>query len=164
MAENSEGTSLGGRIRGFGPLARKTIKQIGPTRLVVTAAFLILGLLMAKFSWNVMLARDAERALYDVRALLAAPHTETDQRVVMVTFNEETLRLTGRRSPLDRSMLAKGLLALDQMNPKGIGIDILIEMHAALPDTDRQPNDMVRQAASFALSVSAFAWLIASVY
>jgi hypothetical protein len=36
------------------------------------------------------------------------------------------------------------------------GIDILIEMHAALPDTDRQPNDMVRQAASFALSVSAF--------
>ena len=36
------------------------------------------------------------------------------------------------------------------------GIDILIEMHAALPDTDRAPNDMVRQAASFALSVSAF--------
>jgi HEAT repeat protein len=36
------------------------------------------------------------------------------------------------------------------------GINILIEMHAALPDTDRVPNDMVRQAASFALSVSAF--------
>jgi len=36
------------------------------------------------------------------------------------------------------------------------GINILIEMHAALPDTDQIPCDAVRQAASFALSVSAF--------
>ncbi len=94
MAENSESTSLGARIRGFGPLARKTLKQIGSTRLVVTALFLILGLLVARYSWNVMLARDAERALFDVRSLLSSPHVETDQRLLMVTFNEETLRLT----------------------------------------------------------------------
>lgn len=36
------------------------------------------------------------------------------------------------------------------------GIDKLIEMLAALPDTDRQPNDKVRQSASFALAISAF--------
>ena len=127
MANNGENASLGARVRDFGPMARKTLKQIGPTRLVVTALFLALGLLFAKYSWNIMLARDAERALYDVRALLAEPHVETDPRVVMVTFNEETLRLTGRRSPLDRSMLAHALTQLDKMNPKAIGIDILID-------------------------------------
>lgn len=127
MADSGEGASIATRIRGFGPVARKTLKQIGPVRLVVTALFLVLGLLFAKFSWNIMLARDAERALYDVRALLAAPHVETDPRIVMVTFNEETLRLTGRRSPLDRAMLGKALTQLDKMGAKAIGIDILID-------------------------------------
>jgi len=127
MADSGDTASLGARLRGYGPVARKTLKQIGPTRLIVTAVFLTLGLLVAKFSWNIMLARDAERALYDVRALLAEPHVETDPRIVMVTFNEETLRLTGRRSPLDRSMLARALTQLDKMNPKAIGIDILID-------------------------------------
>jgi adenylate cyclase len=127
MAENGGAASLSARIRDFGPTARKTIKQIGPTRLVITALFIVLGLLFARSSWNIMLARDVERVLYDVRSLLAAPHVETDQRIVMVTFNEETLRLTGRRSPLDRSMLAKALTQLDKMNPKAIGIDILVD-------------------------------------
>ena len=36
------------------------------------------------------------------------------------------------------------------------GIQVLIDMHKALPDSEPNPNDMVRQAASFALSVSAF--------
>lgn len=127
MADSGEGASIATRIRGFGPVARKTLKQIGPVRLIVTALFLTLGLLFAKFSWNIMLARDAERALYDVRALLAAPHVETDPRIVMVTFNEETLRLTGRRSPLDRAMLGNALTQLDKMGAKAIGIDILID-------------------------------------
>lgn len=127
MADSGDGASLAARIRAFGPATRKTIRQIGTTRLVVTALFLILGLAFARYSWNVMLAKDAERALYDVRALLSSPHVETDQRIVMVTFNEETLRLTGRRSPLDRAMLANALRQLDKMGAKGIGIDILID-------------------------------------
>jgi adenylate cyclase len=127
MAEQGRKASLGARIGAFWPTARKTLRQIGTTRLIVTAIFLVLGLMFARYSWNIMLARDAERALYDVRALLAAPHVETDQRIVMVTFNEETLRLTGRRSPLDRAMLANALVQLDKMKPKAIGIDILID-------------------------------------
>jgi len=119
--------SLAGRWRALQPEIRKTLKQIGATRLVITALFLVLGLVFARYSWNIMLARDAERALYDVRALLAAPRVETDQRITMVTFNEETLRLTGRRSPLDRSMLARALTQLDRMGAKAIGIDILID-------------------------------------
>ena len=127
MAEQGRKASLGARVAAFWPMARKTLRQIGTTRLIVTAIFLVLGLMFARYSWNIMLARDAERALYDVRALLAAPHVETDQRIVMVTFNEETLRLTGRRSPLDRAMLANALVQLDKMKPKAIGIDILID-------------------------------------
>ena len=127
MADSVGGASIAKRAQGFWPVARKTLRQIGPVRLVVTALFLALGLLFAKYSWNIMLARDAERALYDVRALLAEPHVETDPRIVMVTFNEETLRLTGRRSPLDRAMLGKALTQLDQMGAKAIGIDILID-------------------------------------
>ena len=123
----SDNATLAARIRNCGPLLRKTLRQIGTTRLIVTALFLILGLAFARYSWNVMLAKDAERALFDVRLLLASPRVETDPRIAMVTFTEDTLRLTGRRSPLDRSMLAKGLLALDQMKPKAIGIDILVD-------------------------------------
>ncbi|KQX20098.1 MULTISPECIES: adenylate/guanylate cyclase domain-containing protein [unclassified Sphingomonas] len=127
MAGSGEGASLATRIRTFGPVLRKTLRQIGTTRLIVTAIFLILGLAFARYSWNVMLAKDAERALFDVRLLLASPRVETDPRIAMVTFTEDTLRLTGRRSPLDRAMLAKGLLALDKMKPKAIGIDILVD-------------------------------------
>ena len=127
MGDSEERASLGQRAREFWPATRKTIKQIGSTRLIVTAIFIMLGLVFARYSWNIMLAKDAERALFDVRLLLASPRVETDQRIAMVTFTEDTLRLTGRRSPLDRSMLAKGLLALDKMEPKAIGIDILID-------------------------------------
>ena len=43
---------------------------------------------------------------YDVRALLAAPHVDQDQRVTMVVYTDETLAATGKRSPLDRALLA----------------------------------------------------------
>jgi len=127
MPYSVERASIATRVRELVPATRKAIRQIGTTRLVVTAIFLILGLAFARYSWNVMLAKDAERALFDVRLLLASPRVETDPRIAMVTFTEDTLRLTGRRSPLDRSMLAKGLLALDKMEPKAIGIDILVD-------------------------------------
>jgi len=127
MPDRADEASIAVRLRALRPALRKAIKQIGSTRLVITALFLVLGLLFARFSWNVILAKDAERALFDVRSLLASPHVETDPRIAMVTFTEDTLRLTGRRSPLDRAMLAKGLLALDKMRPKAIGIDILVD-------------------------------------
>lgn len=127
MAESVERVSLIAPMRAHWPAVRKTVRQIGATRLVLTALFLILGIAFARYSWSIMLARDAERALYDVRSLVASPHVETDQRITMVTFNEETLRLTGRRSPLDRSMLAKALVQLDTMGARSIGIDILID-------------------------------------
>lgn len=124
-------TDFGSRARAvsgsFVATSRKTLKQIGPTRLITTTVFIILALVFARYSWSVMLAKDAERALYDVRSLLASPRVDTDPRIAMVTFTEDTLRATGRRSPLDRSMLARGLTQLDKMGVKAIGIDILLD-------------------------------------
>jgi adenylate cyclase len=50
-----------------------------------------------------------------------------DERIVMIVYNDETLEKVGKRSPLDRKMLADALTAIDAMNPKAIGIDILID-------------------------------------
>lgn len=113
--------------------ARRTLRRIGPWRLAGTALFLLLSVLFARYSWSVFLARDAERAMYDFRAALAAPHVEQDKRITMIVYDDNTLRATGKRSPLDRSLLARALLNIDAMKPRAIGIDILID--------EAQPED-----------------------
>jgi adenylate cyclase len=107
--------------------AKRTLKQIGPIRLLGTIIFLLLGLAFARYGWHIPLANDAERALYDIRLVTAAPRVGQDDRIVMVVFNDQTLEKVGKRSPLDRKMLAQALAAIDTMNPKAIGIDILID-------------------------------------
>ncbi|WP_235927672.1 adenylate/guanylate cyclase domain-containing protein [Sandarakinorhabdus rubra] len=111
---------------GFATL-RQAIGQAGPLRLIVTGLVLLLALLMARYSWNLPLALAAERGLYDVRADLTAPRVDQDDRVVLVVFTEETLAATGKRSPLDRTMLARALTNLDALGPRAIGVDILID-------------------------------------
>jgi adenylate cyclase len=49
----------------------------------------------------------------------------------MVVYTDETLEALAKRSPLDRKMLADALTAIDAMNPKAIGIDILIDQPQA---------------------------------
>lgn len=107
--------------------AKRTLKQIGPVRLAGTVLFLLLGLAFARYGWAIPLANDAERALYDMRLVTAAARVAQDERIVMVVFNDQTLEKVGKRSPLDRKMLAQALTAIDAMNPKAIGIDILID-------------------------------------
>ncbi|MBA3940791.1 MAG: adenylate/guanylate cyclase domain-containing protein [Sphingopyxis sp.] len=106
---------------------RRLVMQLGPSRMAATIAFLIVAVLIARFSWELPLARDAERALYDARATAMAPHVGQDKRIVMVTYNDETLFNTGIRSPLDRTLLANALANLDQMGAKAIGIDIVFD-------------------------------------
>ncbi|THD38040.1 MAG: adenylate/guanylate cyclase domain-containing protein [Sphingomonas sp.] len=93
---------------------------------------LVGALLVARWSWDVMLARNAERAMYDLRAVAAAPQVGQDKRIVMIVFNDETLEATGKRSPLDRALLARALTNIDRLGAKAIGIDILIDQ--ATPD------------------------------
>ena len=106
---------------------RRLVTQLGPSRMVATILFLIVATLFARLSWQMPLVGDAERALYDARATLMAPHVGQDKRIVMVTYDDETLFNTGIRSPLDRTYLANALANLDQMSPKAIGIDIVFD-------------------------------------
>lgn len=104
------------------------LRQIGALRLIATLAVLALALVIARFGWELPLASDAERALYDIRFDREAARTmQQDDRIVLITYNDDTLAQLGKRSPLDRAMLARALRAIDGMGPRAIGIDILID-------------------------------------
>jgi adenylate cyclase len=103
------------------------LRQLGYVRLLFTLLFIVGALLIARFSWQLPLAIEAERALYDWRQVLAAPKVDQDDRIVQVVYTDETLAATGKRSPLDRTILAKALKRIDSFKPKAIGIDILID-------------------------------------
>ena len=111
----------------IGKRIRRLVMQLGPTRMAMTILFLIVATLFARLSWELPLVGDAERALYDARAMVMAPHVGQDKRIVMITYNDETLFNTGIRSPLDRTLLANALANLDQMGAKAIGIDIVFD-------------------------------------
>ena len=118
----------GARANGWREKVAGAVRQVGPVRLAGTLIFLLLGLFIARYGWEVPLASDAERALYDLRFQAKAERTLVqDDRIVLVTYNDDTLALLGKRSPLDRAMLARALRAIDGMNPRAIGIDILID-------------------------------------
>ncbi|WP_417622621.1 CHASE2 domain-containing protein [Parasphingorhabdus sp.] len=114
--------------RGVLQSLRRLFDHLGPIRLASTMLFLILALLVARFSWTTPLIQEAERALYDLRASVFAPEVEKDENIVMVVYNEDTLKLTGQRSPVDRTILAQALESIDAAHPKSIGIDVLFTM------------------------------------
>ena len=107
---------------------RRAVAQIGLIRLVLVLFFLAGGLYLARYSWTLPLAGDAERGLYDLRFKTSARIVEEpDRRISLVVYNDETLRDLGKRSPLDRRTLARALRVIDRMQPRAIGIDILID-------------------------------------
>jgi adenylate cyclase len=116
---------------GWGATFRRSLKQIGPVRLLATALFLLVAVALARFSWQLPLASDAERALYDMRYFRAVQWVEQDPRIVLVFYDDKTLEQLGKRSPLDRKMLADALKTIDAMRPKAIGIDILFDQAQA---------------------------------
>ena len=105
----------------------RSVRSAGTRRLALTSLVLVVALLIARFSWYVPVADDAERALYDLRSTLLAPRVETDQRVLLVVYDDQTLIAARKRSPLDRGLLARALKTLDAMGAKAIGIDILFD-------------------------------------
>lgn len=126
MAER-RGRTVGQRFRRAQSAARTGLRQLGWVRLIFTLVFVVLAVLLARFGWNVPLAIEAERALYDWRQVLTAQKVDQDDRVVQIVYTDETLAMTGKRSPLDRAILARALKRIDTFNPKAIGIDILID-------------------------------------
>jgi adenylate cyclase len=118
---------------------KRAIGLAGPMRLFATGLVMVVALMIGRYSWNLPFALAAERGLYDVRVDLTAPRIDQDDRVVLVVFTEETLAATGKRSPLDRTMLARALSNLDKLGPRAIGVDILIDQP--------QPEDPVLKQA-----------------
>lgn len=111
---------------------RRALRQIGPVRLLATALLLAAGLYIARYSPSLWLGSDAERALYDWRFFRSAERVlQQDDRIVLVTYDDDTLIALGKRSPLDRHTLAAALRTLDAMHPRAIGIDILIDQPQA---------------------------------
>lgn len=114
--------------------ARRFLSNVGLGRLLTTLVVLIAAIVIARFSWQLPVLVETERGLYDVRQFLAAPVVAQDPRITIIVFTEETLAATGKRSPLDRGLLAKALRTIDTMGARAIGIDILIDQ--AQPDDD----------------------------
>lgn len=107
--------------------AARVFRQVGLARLVASGLVLLIGVFLARYSWQVPLISDAERALYDIRLVLTTPRAEQDSRVLMVTYTDDTLINTQVRSPLDRRILADALRSLDQMGAKAIAIDVIVD-------------------------------------
>ncbi len=105
----------------------RNLRAAGPRRLWATALLLLAAGLLAMVSWSLPVFGDAERALYDLRAFLAAPRAEQDPRIQLVVYDDQTLIEARKRSPLDRGLLARALRNLDAMGAKAIGIDILFD-------------------------------------
>jgi adenylate cyclase len=119
----------GGRLA-QSDLARQStmaFKQLGGVRLALTIFALCASLLIARYAWQTAFFVDAEQALFDWRQTMSAPQTDQDERIVLIAYTDETLITTRKRSPLDRTILAKALKRIDAMGPKSIGIDILID-------------------------------------
>ncbi len=104
-----------------------TLRKIGALRIILTAVLLVVAVFLARFSWQIPLIIQAERAFYDLQIATMAPRRDQDDRIVQIVYNDETLAATGKRSPLDRAILAKAIKRIDSFKPKAIGIDILID-------------------------------------
>ncbi|MFY7837899.1 MAG: CHASE2 domain-containing protein [Novosphingobium sp.] len=111
----------------IGRSALRGLGQLGAQRTVVALALILIALFVAFSSWRLPLLRDAEAALYDLRAANFAPPADTDKRVTLVVYTADTNRATGQISPVDRTILAKALTQIDLLGAKGVGIDVLFD-------------------------------------
>jgi adenylate cyclase len=126
---------------------RTAFVQAGWLRLFATFAVLAAAVLVARYSWNPP-TLNLERAMYDVRVSMTAPKVEQDQRIVLLVYKEATLAATGKRSPLDRVLLANALKNIDKLKPRAIGVDILIDQP--------QPDDAILESAMKAMKTPTF--------
>lgn len=107
------------------------LREAGTLRIVATMLLLFIALIIARYSWDMRFVNEIERVLFDVRATQAMDQVEQDERIAIIVYDENTLFDTGVRSPLDRDILARALTNIDAMEPRAIGIDILIDQPTA---------------------------------
>src|ERR1041384_4265995 len=87
------GRMMAGKEAGWAGTVARSLRQIGPARLMVTFLVLLIAIGLARFSWQLPLASAAERALYDMRYFRAVPIVDRqDPRIVLVYYDDNTLR------------------------------------------------------------------------
>ena len=106
---------------------RRVVGQLGGARIAIAVLLLTIALQIAALSWRMPLLRDAESALYDLRAANLAPGADTDKRVTLVVYTADTNRATGQISPVDRTILAQALAQIDRLGAKAVAIDVLFD-------------------------------------
>ncbi|WP_299329388.1 adenylate/guanylate cyclase domain-containing protein [Parasphingopyxis sp.] len=100
---------------------------LGPTAKFLLVAAFFLALFVSILGWQTPFVRSAEMALFNLRYQTVMGVADIDERLVMIVYNEETALDTGRRSPVDRALLARALPVIDAMQPRAIAIDILFD-------------------------------------
>ena len=105
----------------------RKVRAASKRQMAATVMLVLVGVILARFSWNIPVVGDAEDSLYDLRSFVMAPQVDQDQRIQIVAYTDQTLINAKKRSPLDRGMLAAALRTLDAMGAKAIGIDILFD-------------------------------------
>ncbi len=95
----------------IGAFARNVrgLREAGTVQLIGMVIFVLFSIFIARYSWALpggqeptAITSDAERALYDTRAYLAADLVEQDDRIVLVVFDDQSLINLEKRSPLPR--------------------------------------------------------------
>jgi adenylate cyclase len=114
--------------------ALRGAREAGTAQIVATVLFVLFSLFIARYSWVLPggveptpITNDAERALYDTRAYLAADLVEQDDRIILIVYDDQALINLEKRSPLPRDAMAEALRNLDTMGAKAIGIDVLFD-------------------------------------
>jgi adenylate cyclase len=103
------------------------IRQIGRLKLLGYAVLLLLCLVAARYSHSLPFMGDVEHVLYDASTNRTAPPASADAKITVVSYDSATLEATRKRSPKDRGMLARALAAIDAMQPKAVGIDLIFD-------------------------------------
>ena len=114
------------------------LRTIGAGRIWATVACLAGACLIGVFSWSLPLIGSAERGLYDLRAWITTPVVDQDSRIVLVVFDEAAVEQTGKRSPIDRALLARTLSGLDRVGARAIGVDVIFDQ------AQHEDSDLVR--------------------
>ena len=147
---------------------RRDLAWLSPSHRLSLLALCVLVILVATLSSAMPLLRNLERAVLDVLTASSAELVETDKRIVLIVYTDETLANTGQRSPLDRTILATALAQIDRFDPKAVGIDIMFDApqdddpvlldalramrvptFVATSDTERDPGSFTFEQAQF---------------
>ncbi|MGD0865582.1 MAG: adenylate/guanylate cyclase domain-containing protein [Rhizomicrobium sp.] len=108
--------------------ARSLLRDRRFTSILALVAIALLAALMAVVLVdNILILQSVDNFIQDREITLQSERTGTDQRVVIVALDENTLSGFHYRSPIDREFLANLIARIDSAHPQAIGVDVLFD-------------------------------------